>query len=266
MGFKNKIAIFMSIIVFASCMLSGCGNDKNTTSNSDNSSQQSNQDTTSPTKISEEVYGYVQKSAKADVSYFDGVVFVGDSVSKKLELYNDTNDVMGKAKFLTAGSLSYGNALWDLDTPGGVFPTYQGDITLIEDGISAMGAKKAYIMLGMNDVGVYGVDQGIENMKELTARILEKSPDVKIYIQSVTPILEGFERSDLNNQYINEFNDKLCKVCEDNQFYFVDVASVMKDENGYLPLDYCSDPEAMGIHFTDEACAVWVDYLLTHTK
>jgi len=35
----------------------------------------------------------------------------------------------------------------------------------------------------------------------------------------------------------------------------------MKDEKGNLIPEYCSDPEAMGIHFSDDGCKVWVEYL-----
>ena len=42
------------------------------------------------------------------------------------------------------------------------------------------------------------------------------------------------------------------------------------DESGALPAAYCSDPvseggNGMGIHFTYAGCAVWTDYLYTHT-
>ena len=42
-------------------------------------------------------------------------------------------------------------------------------------------------------------------------------------------------------------------------------AVVTGDGEGYLPTAYCSDPQGMGIHFTDTACQVWIDYLRTHT-
>ena len=40
----------------------------------------------------------------------------------------------------------------------------------------------------------------------------------------------------------------------------------MRDENGYLYDAYCSDPEDMGMHFTDEGCVAWIDYLETHAR
>ena len=49
-------------------------------------------------------------------------------------------------------------------------------------------------------------------------------------------------------------------------WYFVDVASVMytEDGNSLIP-EYCSDPDDMGLHFTEAGCEAWVDYLYTHT-
>ena len=289
---KKKIAVLLCAIIAGSVMFAGCGDnndnsqsgnatntnshtvtENNSKNNEDNNSKQDNNskddnnskednnnskdDNNSETPVGE----------KADVSYFDDCVFIGDSVSLKLKLYNDKNNAMSKAKFLTSGSLGYGNALWDLDNPEAVFPSYQGENVLLEDGVVLTGASKVYIMLGMNDIGLYGVDGSFDNMKTLTNRILEKSPNVTIYLQSVTPILSGMEGKTWNNQNINIFNDKLKAYCEENDnFKFVDVASVMKDSNGCLIAEYCSDPDIMGIHFTDMACKVWIDYLLTHTN
>ena len=53
-------------------------------------------------------------------------------------------------------------------------------------------------------------------------------------------------------------------MCEQNGYTYLDVASVMKDSEGNLKREYCSDPDNMGVHFTDEGCKVWIDYLRTH--
>jgi len=208
--------------------------------------------------------GLVPESDRADTSYFDDAVFVGDSVSLKLEYYDVDTGVMGNAKFLTSGSLGSNNALWEISDES-VHPSYQGEKKLIEDAVALTGAKKVYIMLGMNDIGAYGVDPSIESFKTLIGKILEKSPDVTIYAQSVTPKAEGTEWEDLNNTTITEYNQKLLAACEENGWYYIDVASAVMDENGFLPAEYCSDPEEMGMHFTEAGCQIWADYLYTHT-
>ena len=44
------------------------------------------------------------------------------------------------------------------------------------------------------------------------------------------------------------------------------VALLLKDDEGNLKREYCSDPDNMGVHFTDEGCKVWIDYLRTHVS
>ena len=137
---------------------------------------------------------------------------------------------------------------------------------LVEDGVKAMGAKKVFLMLGMNDVGLYGVEDSVTNLNTLIQRILEKSPDAEIYIQSATPILAGRERKTLNNENLDKSNAALKELAREKGYHFADVASVMKVEDGSLNPDYCSDPEDMGIHFTDAGAKVWIDYLLENAQ
>lgn len=200
-----------------------------------------------------------------DWSWFDDAVFVGDSISLKLTGYvtkmrQSQSDFLGKAQFLTAGSLGSGNALWEVSDES-VHPLYQGTKMRLEDSIAACGAKKLYILLGMNDVGMYGVDGSVANMETLLKLILEKTPDLQIFVQSATPIHKGNEKKVLNNANLVLYNQGLREMCERNGWHYVDVASVLTDAEGYLPDSYCSDASGMGMHFTDAACQVWVDYL-----
>ena len=198
-------------------------------------------------------------------SWFDDAVFVGDSVSLKLTGYvtktrQSDPEYLGKAQFLTAGSLGSGNALWEVSDKS-VHPLYQGTKMRLEDSVHACGAKKLYILLGMNDVGLYGVDGAAANMETLLQLIREKTPDLEIFVQSATPIHRGNEKKVLNNANLLLYNEKLREMCDRNGYHYVDIASVLSDSEGFLPDAYCSDASGMGMHFTDEACRIWVDYL-----
>ena len=199
--------------------------------------------------------------------WFDDAVFIGDSVSLKLKNYvtkqrQSDAGYLGGAQFLTSGSLGSANALWEVSDQS-VHPAFQGEKMLLEESIPLTGAKKIYIMLGTNDIGLYGIDDSVKNYQTLLERILESTPDAAIYIQSATPICEGAEKKSLNNDNLELYNEKLRALCEEEGYTFVDVASVLRDENGFLPREYCSDPDGMGIHFTDVACEIWIDYLRT---
>ena len=218
------------------------------------------------------VPGGIEASDPVDSSYFDDAVFIGDSVSLKLQYYvrdqrKSDDTFLGHAQFLTAGSFIYINALKPVSEES-VHPSYQGTKMLLENAIAACGAKKLYIMLGMNDIAGGRYDGTLSNLTTVIARIREKAPDVTFYFESVTPRMADSQTTKLNNEVIRTYNQRLQEYCEENGYYFVDIYSAVCDEEGNLPASYCSDPVStggMGIHFTNAACAVWIDYLYTHT-
>ena len=211
--------------------------------------------------------GAVPESAPVDGSYFDDAVFIGDSVSLKLAYYEAAMNKLGGAQFLTAGSLGSGNALWAVSSKS-VHPTYQGVKMRLEDSVPLTGAKKLYIMLGMNDIAVYGINGAVNNMVTLIEGILANVPDMEVFIQSMTPIgatSNVASKNGLNNTNIRRYNEALLAMAQAKGWHFVDVASVMYDSNGYLREDYCSDNNDMALHFSNAGCEAWIAYLKTHT-
>ena len=161
-----------------------------------------------------------------DPHWFDDAVFVGDSITTTLEdfCFDDPN-LLGDADFVCADSLSYHNAQWDLNDENAVHPTIQGETVLAETAAEITGSSKIFILMGINDIDTYGVEDTMASMKEFIRKVLSHSPNVEIYLQSM------------------------------------DVYHRMCDENGALRADYCVDPEDDGIHFTYDATIVWVNYL-----
>lgn len=181
--------------------------------------------------------------------FFDDAVFIGDSVSLKLQNYQAKYGTFGSATFITAGSFSVKHAV-----NGTLSLTYQGQQMRIEDAIAACGAKKAFILLGMNDVGSVGVEGTMANWEVMLANIREKCPDVEIYIQSGTPIYIPGEKTKLNNKNMDLYNVELKAFAEANGCHFVDIATVMKNDQGGLKENFCSDAY---VHLTYAACDAW---------
>lgn len=199
-----------------------------------------------------------------DASWFDDTAIVGDSVTVMLEYYCDNDpDALGDAMFYCGSSLGYGNSQWDINDENAVHPVYHGETHLVEDVIPVTGANKVIITLGMNDIGNYGVEGAFEQAQSLIEKVRAKGPDATIYIESTTPMLSSMQRETLNNENIRIFNGMLKEYVESqgDGYKFLDFYSVIADENGDLPAEYCSDPEGMGIHFTTDACEKWVEFL-----
>ena len=208
----------------------------------------------------------VPAAEAVDPQWFADAAFVGDSVSVMLENYNTSTGRLGSPAFFCSVSLSQTNAL-SYQAGNARLPEYpkgSGQHPLVADGIASAGAKKVYLMLGMNCIAG-GVDRASQDLVTLVDQILAKSPEAAIFIQSVTPMTADSPRADdaLNNGTIQAFNERMRQICQEKQWYFVNVAEAVSDENGFLRSEFSGD-RAMGIHFNYDVAAAWADYLLTH--
>lgn len=83
-------------------------------------------------------------------------------------------------------------------------------------------------MLGMNCIAS-GVDRVSQDLVTLVSKIQEKSPGIAVLIESVTPMTADSPRADgsLNNFTIQEFNEKMKAICQEKQWYYVNVAEAV---------------------------------------
>lgn len=217
-------------------------------------------------KYDEPVKIIPEKSPDSAADFFDDAVFVGDSVSLGLRNYvssrrNSGKDCLGSAQFLVAGSMGYCNSRGKIGSEDAVHPKYKGKEVTIEEGVALTGAKKVFIMLGLNDFCIYPLDESMKNVKKTVDAIKEKNPGAKIYIQSVTPVISAKERGKFNNDSIDAFNSALRMTADECGCEFVDIAPLMKDSGGCFRDEYCSDPEDQGVHMNSTGSQAWIEYL-----
>jgi len=186
-------------------------------------------------------------------SFFDNSVFVGDSVSEMLEIYEGNTNVFGKATFLCETGLALYNYAAD-NSYGKV--TYNNQKMKIEDAVAACGAKNVFILLGTNDLVWVNIDKIIANYQTLINNIKAKVPGVQIYIQSGTPIYPKDHGNNLTNANMEAYNAKLQNLASANGCKYIDIATPFKDENGALDAAYCSDNY---VHLNYAACKIWVE-------
>lgn len=198
-------------------------------------------------------------------AYFDDTVFVGDSIMLGFRNYamKRQETFLSRMQFLAAGSYSANNSLWDLDNKDSVHPVYKGEPRYVWDSIAMMGSRRVFIMLGMNDLNVTGLDGSVEKYEELIGKIKESAPDAEIHIMSMTYILHGKEVGKLENNTIREYNSMLQEMAKEKGLGYVNVADALADSNGDLAAEYCSDEFA---HQNPEAYDIWVSVLREYAK
>jgi lysophospholipase L1-like esterase len=201
-------------------------------------------------------------------SYFDGAVFIGDSISLRLQTYVEAQREIdpaffGTARFLTSQGLGIGNSLWQVSADSR-HPTYEGSAMAVEDAVAAMDdVTRVYIMLGMNDIQYYDTEDFINNYRTLIYLIRSKTPGVDICIQSITPGTAG-RTSVPTNEDIFLYDLALAKLCAEYGYTYIDVASALRDDAGSLPETLCSDAGNLGLHLNESAVEIWIQYLRTH--
>jgi len=195
----------------------------------------------------------------AEDVFFQNSVFVGDSVMMGFRNYilKQAEGFLGSPEFLVSGSYSLRMALNPV-SDSTIHPIYQGKQRMIWDSMKMMEVDKAFIALGLNDIGMLSVDRTYENYLEVMKLIYEVNPDISIYVISTTNIYKGSEKGSLNNENVRLLNQKMKEYCETSKEKFIDIADYLIDEEGYLKEEYCSDNY---VHQTPKAYDIWVQVL-----
>lgn len=195
-------------------------------------------------------------SDRVTSKYFNDAVFIGDSISVGIKLY----EVMQNTDVFA----SVGISLENIFTNKAVKLDDGSKVTIFE-ALDDKPYKKAYIMLGANSLM-----SSHEELIKQYGRVIDEvrtrvGDDCIVYIQSVLPVYEElfhkkYPHNTVTNADIESFNVLLSELSEQKDVHYLDVASVIKDENGSLPPKYTSD----GLHIGSELYIKWFDYLKTH--
>ena len=230
--------IFIFILLFA-VLLTSCSS--------------STQKNSTPTSLTTE-------TIKSNTEFIDKIIFLGESTTYHLKsrgvLKNGTDTLQVWAP--KSGTLM-------LDTATGecriIFPDTGEELELSE----ALKKKHPeYMMLtfGLNGATTF-INQGKKYLKlcyqKLTNTILAASPDTEIYINSCFPIAKNMDMSSYKidaktlNSYIDTINAWAFEFAIKNGLVYVDTASLLKDEDGYLCKEYQMED---GFHLNTSAYQV----------
>ena len=192
-------------------------------------------------------------SSAESTAFFNDAIFIGDSVTLRLAYYAPGTGLLGTAQFIAQGSYGAGHAARST-----MYVAFRGESYSLQDAIKESGAKKVFLMLGMNDLNKFGIDKTIRYWGTMCDNILEVNPDVKIYVQSMTPVYTGKESGKLNNPTIDAYNVRLEAFAKENGFTYVNIAPYMKDATNGLAASFCSDKF---VHLSAKGAQRWIDVL-----
>ena len=190
------------------------------------------------------------------ISWYNDSGIIGDSITYIMWQWETKYNYMGDVNYFVRGGTSLNGFVNNY-----LNIYYRGHETPLEDIVQKSEVKKIFLMLGQNDLRYRSVDATIESWDILTARILEKSPEVEIYIQSLIPEWTKTSSNNTNNIKIEEYNVRLEQFCSEKGFHFVEVAPYAVDHTGRMPNDYALDRT---IHMNEEGCYQWMCLLKSY--
>lgn len=184
-------------------------------------------------------------------TYFDDVVFLGDSRTEGFKLYSG----LGHGTYLHA----VGATVESVFTKA--VETEQGKMPLL-DALAELECGKIYVMLGVNELGWNGTDIFRNQCGKMIDRIQEDHPQAEVVLQSIIPVSAKQEAkgSYVNNERIAAYNQVLLELAEEKDCPYVNVAEAVVDEDGFLRADWTFD----GVHLNVAGCQAWLEYLRTH--
>ncbi len=204
----------------------------------------------------------VMENGRVDVSYFDDVIFLGDSLADGFKVYTRTGTLPLKdsnAKYLTQKSTSPRTFL----QPGVHVDAGEGPVDVWAV-IQKLQPGKMYITLGTNALMSMSPEEFIDSYYQLIDKIRQTTPDTQIYVTTITPVAAWKSNSEsrLSFDRIYRSNQLIAKMCVEKNLALINLYDVLKSSSGYLREDIAASD---GIHLTPSGYKAWMDYLFTHT-
>lgn len=195
----------------------------------------------------------VPESSPVTDTYFDDVVFLGDSRTEGFYLYSGLKT--GKFLYAVGATVEsvFSKKAWD---------SGHGKIPLL-DALAETEYEKVYLMLGINELGWSKAENYRDQYTKLIDRVREDHPEAVVVLQSILPVSakQDAKGSYVNNQRIGVYNEVIRTLAEEKDCALVDVAEALTGEDGCLPADLNFD----GIHLNPAGCRLWLEYLRTHS-
>lgn len=184
--------------------------------------------------------------AAVDKSYYDNVLFIGDSLTVGLSIYGSLKN----ATYFCITGMGASEAL-----------TRDMDGVTLDALLDLRQYEAVYIMLGINDMGGKRKSY-LASYGSLLSHVQEKQPNADIVIQSILPVTSAYtaEHPSFNNDEIRERNASLSELADSESIFYLDLNAFFVDEAGNLNAGQARD----GLHLTAKSYKVWREALLAN--
>lgn len=191
-----------------------------------------------------------------------------DYYYQRCEQFEKEKPITSDDIVMLGNSITEGGGDWSkqLDFPNVINRGISGDILMgVYDRLNQIlpgKPQKIFLMIGINDVSHnLTSDSIVKNIRLIAKKIHTESPQTELYIQSLLPINESFNRyknlTGKTNQVV-EINQKLKQLCDNEGIKFVNLFPLFV-EKGTIILR--SELTNDGLHLNEAGYSIWVKKL-----
>ena len=217
--------------------------------------------TPSPTPEPTPVPVELGETEDAGQEYIDKIVFLGDSsiywlaghgILPFTQVWTDAEGTMSLFN-VPIDPIRY----FDPATPD------TAESLLIPDCAARRKPEILLITLGLNGIAMLDEQQFRSYYTDMLSQIQAASPDTKIILQSILPVMDSRVPRGISNEKIDTANQWIYSIAEQMGVRYLNSQPAVEDENGQLRADY-NDDLAMGIHMNPTGFEALLQHIRTH--
>ncbi len=186
-------------------------------------------------------YGIRVQNFREQNQIFQNVVLVGDSITEGFDVakWFPGRRVLNRG----IGADIIGNALPADDK--------RGVLKRMDESFFDCSARDAFLLIGINDLGDGHTPEVMEaGYREILQRVKKQAPMLRVHVQSVLPTRGNHAKHNAN---VNDFNQRLQKLAKEFGYDYIDLHSLMADDQGELKKELTAD----GLHINAEGYNIW---------
>ena len=129
------------------------------------------------------------------------------------------------------------------------------------DEVARLNPSRIFLMVGCNNLSgreKVDVSKVWAEYEKLIKEIKKQMPETTLYVQSILPVAKDYQYSDVFVGAAAEINKLLEAGVERYGYFYLDIASKLADEEGFLRGDLSVD----GVHLSPDGYFIWATQLL----
>lgn len=198
---------------------------------------------------------YLEETPDAGESYFNNIVFCGDSLTYGLGLdsrFFKSHDVVAWGGLGVYDYLDYNSHA--------VYNQSEQKKSSLEWLIS-LKPEIMYIMLGTNGVAVWSNEKHIMLYERMLDRIQEALPTTKIVLVGIPAWGATRNTETFNGKKVDNFNMMLLELAKKHGVYYLNFGQATRDANGNIREELVLGD---GVHWQTACKYLYLDYIRTH--